>query len=251
MQTKIAVMTFGRFTPMTTGHEKLINSVIKKANIENADPYVFTSQTFDGKKNPLKYEQKIYWLKKAFHPRATIVRNKNIGNPFDAIDWLITKKKYTHIYFVVGGDRIDEFTSRIEKWATKEYPEVSFFVFSAGKRAAVKIGKDDVSGSLLRRFASQNEFDKFKLGVPKSLSGQDALNMFYDVRVGMGLKKNESTSVCKYATDCMIAEHTAADHLDEYVENSQESRLSNFSLPKYKGRDTNFAKSLLFLKSFI
>jgi hypothetical protein len=61
-----AVLTFGRFSPPTIGHEKLVNKIKDIATVRKADPMVFASHTYDKKKNPLTYDQKIHFLQLAF-----------------------------------------------------------------------------------------------------------------------------------------------------------------------------------------
>ncbi|SVE30498.1 uncharacterized protein METZ01_LOCUS483352, partial [marine metagenome] len=58
------VFTFGRFNPLTSGHEIMINDVIKQAKSFGGKPLIFTSQTQDSKKNPLSYNDKTKYLKK-------------------------------------------------------------------------------------------------------------------------------------------------------------------------------------------
>ena len=69
-KTSTAVLTFGRFSPPTVGHEKLVNKIMSEAKARKAIPLVFTSHTFDKKKNPLPYDSKIAYLQKAFGPKV-------------------------------------------------------------------------------------------------------------------------------------------------------------------------------------
>ena len=59
---KEVVVTFGRFNPPTVGHGKLLKKVSDLA--KGADYKIYASQSNDPKKNPLKYEDKIKFLKK-------------------------------------------------------------------------------------------------------------------------------------------------------------------------------------------
>ncbi|MDP7366676.1 MAG: hypothetical protein QGH83_05395, partial [Candidatus Pacebacteria bacterium] len=49
---KPVVFTFGRFNPITSGHEIAINDIIKQAKSRGGTPMIFTSQTQDKKNNP-------------------------------------------------------------------------------------------------------------------------------------------------------------------------------------------------------
>lgn len=183
---KSAVFTFGRFNPISSGHEKLINRVLSLAKSQkNTDAHVFTSYSYDPKKNPLKFEQKVFWLKKAF-PGVTVSSNKKIIDPFKAVEELA--KKYDHITMVIGGDRIGEFESKLERWFYKEYPEKTIDFANAGERAALQVNGEDVSGSFLRKYATKNDYSTFEKAIPSKLRGEAGKKLFSQVRAGMGLK---------------------------------------------------------------
>ena len=75
-KTKPVVFTFGRFNPVTAGHEIMIKDVIKQAKSRGGQPLIFTSQTQDKKKNPLSYKDKIKFLKH-FRSCLTSFQTKN------------------------------------------------------------------------------------------------------------------------------------------------------------------------------
>ena len=62
----VAVFTFGRFNPPTTGHMALVDKVKAVAKQNRAKPFIFTSQSTDPKKNPLNYKTKTSYMKKCF-----------------------------------------------------------------------------------------------------------------------------------------------------------------------------------------
>lgn len=156
------------------------------AKSQNADPHVFTSYSYDPKKNPLKFEQKVFWLKKAF-PGINVSNNKKIIDPFKATEELA--KKYDHITMVIGGDRIGEFEAKLERWFYKEYPDTKTIDFAnAGERAALQVNGEDVSGSFLRKYATKNDYNTFSKAIPSKLQGEVGKKLFQQVRMGMGLK---------------------------------------------------------------
>lgn len=71
---KSACITFGRMSPPTIGHQKLVDSILTIAKKNNANPMVFLSHSNDPKKNPLSYKDKIRFAKLAFGP---IVKESN------------------------------------------------------------------------------------------------------------------------------------------------------------------------------
>ena len=62
-KSKPVVFTFGRFNPVTAGHEIMINDVIKQAKSRGGNPLIFTSQSQDKKKNPLNHKEKVSVMK--------------------------------------------------------------------------------------------------------------------------------------------------------------------------------------------
>ena len=61
---KIAVFTFGRFNPPTTGHAMLVQKLEKTARKVGGVPFLFASPSHDAKKNPLTYATKLRVLDK-------------------------------------------------------------------------------------------------------------------------------------------------------------------------------------------
>ena len=82
---KTVFFTFGRMNPPTTGHEKLLDKLSRKAG---RNPYnVYLSQSQDKKKNPLSYSEKVKYARKMFprHARQIILDNK-VKSVFDMIN---------------------------------------------------------------------------------------------------------------------------------------------------------------------
>jgi FAD synthase len=62
-----AVITWGRLNPVTIGHEKLVNKVKSEAKKRGAMPHVYHfAYTRQAKKNPLDYNTKYNFARKAF-----------------------------------------------------------------------------------------------------------------------------------------------------------------------------------------
>ena len=191
-ESKVAFFTFGRMNPPTVGHEKLLDSLAKKAG--RNDYFVFLSQVSDAKKNPLDYNSKVKHVRKMFprHARRVMI-NKTIRTAFNAASFLYDKG-YQNLVMVVGDDRVREFQTILEKYNGKKgnhgfYNFKSISVMSAGARDPDSDGVEGMSASKMRGFASDNDFPSFSQGLPKSMSNKDAKKLFNDVRTGMGLKE--------------------------------------------------------------
>jgi phosphopantetheine adenylyltransferase len=110
------VVSFGRMNPITSGHEKLIDKVTSEAARRKADPMVFMSHSQDAKKNPLSYDDKVKFAKKAF---GNTIQKSNSKTIIDIAKSL--SGKYKNFVMVVGSDRVDEFQKMLTKYNGKEF----------------------------------------------------------------------------------------------------------------------------------
>lgn len=210
----VAYYTFGRMNPPTVGHEKLLDSLAKKAG--KNDYFVFLSQTSDPKKNPLDYSSKVKHVRKMFprHARRVMI-NKGVRTAFDAASE-IYKKGYQNLVMVVGDDRVREFKTLLEKYNGVKgrhgfYNFKSIAVMSAGARDPDAEGVEGMSASKMRQFASDNDFTSFSQGLPTSMNTKDSKKLFNDVRKGMGLK--EETEFKRH-----VELETVSETREEYVQ---------------------------------
>lgn len=191
---KIVYFTFGRMNPPTIGHGLLLDA-LSKASGKN--PYkIFLSHSSDNKKNPLKYTDKVKFVRKMFpkHSRSVIL-NKDIKNVFQATSSLFDDG-YKQVVMVVGSDRVDEFKGILNKYNGKEgrhgfYNFKSISVVSAGQRDADSEGAEGASATKQRKYAASNDFTKFSQGLPDRMSDKDAKGLFNAVRSGLGLKEKK------------------------------------------------------------
>ena len=189
---KVAYFTFGRLNPPTTGHEKLLNALSSQAG--KMDYFVFVTQSYDKKKNPLNYNTKVKHIRKMFprHARRVLI-NKKVRTVFDAAKFLYDKG-YKSIVMVVGSDRVREFETLLEKYNGVKgthgfYNFKSIKISSAGARDPDAEGVEGMSASKMRQFAMDNDFTSFAQGLGSSMSNKDAKKLFADVRDGMGIKE--------------------------------------------------------------
>lgn len=182
---KTVVFSFGRMNPMTNGHEKLADKIKSEASKRKADAKIYLSHTTNPKKDPLDFVTKVKFAKKAFGP---MVQNSNAKIIFQVLEEL--NGKYDNIVMVVGSDRVQEFDTIIKKYNGKgDYEFKSIEVISAGERDPDAEGVTGMSASKMRGFASANDFDNFKKGVPSKFSDADAKALFAAVKRGMNLKE--------------------------------------------------------------
>lgn len=171
---KTAVITFGRMNPMTVGHEKLVNELIRNASARKAAvPMVYLSHSQDGIKNPLSYQDKIKFAKQAF---GNVIKQSKARTIIDVMKEL--NGKYQHIVVVVGSDRAGEFNTLLNKYNGKDYNYQSIKIESAGHRDPDSEGVAGMSASKMRGYAKDSDIKNFKKGLPKKLqkNAEEVLN---------------------------------------------------------------------------
>jgi hypothetical protein len=160
---KKIVFTFGRYNPPTTGHAELINYAIRKAHQTRADLRIYTSNSHEPSKNPLSPSQKVGFLRQIF-PGVNFIADAKIRTAFDICKKL-TEEGYDDVTFVVGADRVDEFSRSLGKYVKPktdptfnskiDYPFKKFQVVSSGAR------KKGISGTDLRASVRKGDFTTF------------------------------------------------------------------------------------------
>ncbi len=192
VNSKEIVFAFGRFNPPTNGHEKLMDKV---ASTSKGGIYrIYPSQSSDPKKNPLKFDEKVKFMRKMFPKHArSIIADKSIKTAIDAVSKLY-EEGYTKVTMIVGSDRVAEFQTLLNKYNGVKARH-GYFNFKDGVQI-VSAGErdpdaDDVSGmsaSKLRAAAAANDFEMFSKGMPSGY--KDAQALFNAIRTGMGLKES-------------------------------------------------------------
>jgi len=211
-ETKDITFVFGRFNPPTNGHEKVFDALKKTAG--SGQFRIYASQSNDPKKNPLKFKEKIKFLRKMFPKYArNIMSDSNVRTVFDIVTRLYDQG-FTKVNMVVGEDRLTEFDKLLNKY-NGEKGRHGFYQFKGGitviSAGARDPDSDDVTGmsaSKLRAAAVANDFATFSKGMPSSY--KDGKELFNAIRKGMGLK--ESHNHRKH-----IQLETVSEQREEYI----------------------------------
>jgi len=185
LPSKTVVFAFGRFNPPTTGHQLLVNAVIKYAKQYSADHIIYASHSQDPKKNPLAQDRKLHYLKLMF---PDVIFKGSGHNERTLIE--VTKSlnsRYNKIILVGGSDRVREFKTLLDRYNGKEFNFSDIKVLSAGKRDPDSDTTSGMSASKMRNFALEGNFKQFRKGVPRIMRDIDARRMMNDVRQGMNL----------------------------------------------------------------
>ena len=188
-----AVFTFGRFNPPTIGHEKLLDKVASVAKSNPGAPYyIFASHSENPKKDPLPYVKKVAYMKKMFSKHSRNITTSRDRTVFE-LAVTLHNKGHRAIVMVVGSDRVTEFDRLLNKYNGVEgrhgyYGFDNIEVVSAGERDPDAEGVSGMSASKMRAAASSNDYDTFKLGLPKNFN--NGMSLFKDVRKFMGIRES-------------------------------------------------------------
>jgi hypothetical protein len=201
------IFTFGRFNPPTTGHEKLIKKLASVAKKEGADFMVFPSHSQNDKKDPLDHKTKVGFMKKMFPKYSrNIISNRNAKTAF-MIAPMLYDMGYKRCIMVVGGDRVTEFKTTLNKYNGKEGSH-GFYDFkdgievvSAGERDPDAEGVAGMSASKMRAAAAANRYEDekdpktgkilngFKSGLPSDFEKSNGKKLFDTLRKSMNISE--------------------------------------------------------------
>ena len=188
-----AVFTFGRFNPPTIGHQKLLDKVASVAKSNPGAPYyIFASHSENPKKDPLPYVKKVAYMKKMFSKHSRNITTTRDRTVFE-LAVTLHNKGHRAIVMVGGSDRVTEFDTLLNKYNGVEgrhgyYGFDNIEVVSAGERDPDAEGVTGMSASKMRAAASANDYDTFKLGLPKNFN--NGMSLFKDVRKFMGIRES-------------------------------------------------------------
>ena len=88
-----------------------------------------------------------------------------------------------------SADRVKEFEKLSNNYNGSLYQFDNIEVMSAGDRDPDAEGVEGMSASRLRLAAAEGDFQAFRKGLPSTMPRKDALDLFYNVRVGMNIKE--------------------------------------------------------------
>jgi hypothetical protein len=180
-------VVFGRFNPPTIGHEKLLKASERAST--GGDLKIYPSRTQDPKKNPLDPDTKISYMRKMFPQFGErIINDYKMATIFDVLV-NANEEGYGNVNIVVGSDRQAEFENLAQKYNGELYNFDLIRVISAGVRDADAEGVEGMSASKMRKAVTDNDYDSFRRGTPKTLDDADTQTLFDAVRQGMGAKK--------------------------------------------------------------
>jgi hypothetical protein len=178
------VYCFGRMNPPTKGHLAHLQEIKQFAQSNNIPYTAYISKTVDNKKNPIPFDVKIAYIKKAI-PDLEI---QPAVNMFKLLDDLIPRG-YKRIIYFAGGDYFEEGSQenimfdRLVAHAAQQ--GVELVAKSSGNRTA------GISGTALRQAVASGDFETFKSASPLGIGGiveQDVQEIFNLCRQALQVK---------------------------------------------------------------
>jgi nicotinic acid mononucleotide adenylyltransferase len=179
---KTMVFTFGRFNPFTKGHQMLWDAVTKEGRKRRADSCIYTSWSHNSKKNPLSPKDKIFYMRKVVDRKTRVSDDDSLRNTQQIAKDLIAKG-YTKIVLVVGADRLSDFDAM--KKQVQEFSDGNTVIEIVSFSGKTRIG--NYSGTRMRNFAKDDDFEGFYNALPDKISKTDAKEMFEKVQIGLGV----------------------------------------------------------------
>jgi hypothetical protein len=222
-----AVFTFGRFNPPTIGHEKLLKVIESTATKNDADQFIFLSQSQDAKKNPLSASQKLMFMKLMFPKQRRAFPTTSARTALEALVELYKQQKHSKVIMVVGSDRVKEFDTFLNRYNdTKSkhgyYRFEDINVISAGERDPDAEGAGGMSASKMRTAVQEGKYDLFKMGVPAGVSEKDCHNLYNAVAKGMKVNIKEGM---EYTTEDIEEVNSLIEEIDILCKNNTTSLL--------------------------
>ena len=176
-------ITYGRFQPVTWGHENSFNVIKNSATSAGCDYRIFISHTnspYD--ENPLKQADKLKWMKLLLPDHSKKILAINPSDPQTCVRYCMTASKdipkdYDECVYMVGSDRVNAMQylhnyngcnpNRKNPHKPPDFSMKQFEVKSTGQRDAD--GKTfSISGTKMRNWARSANIGEFKKGLPKS-----------------------------------------------------------------------------------
>ena len=171
-------ITYGRFQPVTWGHENSFNAIKSAAQSAGCDYRIFISHKQEPKENPLSQADKLMWMRLLLPQHANKILAINPSDPQKCVRYCMTASRdiahdYDECVYMVGSDRVNamqylhNYNGCNPNHKSVDFSMKHFEIASTGQRDAD--GKTfSISGTKMRNWARSGDLKEFKKGLPKS-----------------------------------------------------------------------------------
>lgn len=176
---KTITVVFGKFNPPTAGHLQLLKKARQIA--QDSELRIYPSRAYNDQ-NPLEPKNKIRYMRLAFPDFADeIMNDQSMTSIFDVLK-LLNKEGYRSVQIVVGAQRESEFERLSNQYNGELYDFESIEVVPAGIKDPDADSSDIHSSGSLRKAAMENDYYKFKSGLPAKMVEKEKRNLFNAVQ---------------------------------------------------------------------
>lgn len=178
-KTKSITVVFGKFNPPTVGHLKLIK---KAKQVSGTSELRIYPSRIQNDQNPLDPKNKVRYMRLAYPEFADeIMNNQSMKTIFDVLAQL-DEDGFKSVQIVVGSQRESEIDRLANQYNGKLYEFETIDVIPANAKDPDSDSSDAQSSSSLRKAAINNDYFKFKVGLPPNMDEKEKKNLFYAVK---------------------------------------------------------------------
>lgn len=178
-KTKGITVVFAKFNPPTAGHLQLLKKA--KEVSKGTELRIYPSRA-QNDQNPLEPKNKIRYMRIAFPEFADeIMNDQSMTTIFDVLS-LLHEEGYKNVQVVVGAQREAEFERLANQHNGSLYNFESIVVTPAIIKDPDSDSSDAQSSGTLRKAAINNNYFKFKSGLPPKMPEKEKRNLFNAVQ---------------------------------------------------------------------
>lgn len=178
-KSKTITVVFAKFNPPTIGHLQLLKKARQVAG--DSELRIYPSRAYNDQ-NPLEPKNKIRYMRIAFPEFADeIMNDQDMLTIFDVLQ-LLFDEGYKNVKIVVGAKRESEFDRLANQYNGKLYEFENIEVVPVGIKDHDSDSSDIQSAGALRKAAMDNNYFKFKAGIPPKMPEKEKRNLFNAVQ---------------------------------------------------------------------
>lgn len=178
-QPSVLTVVFGKFNPPTAAHLQLLKKARQLA--QGGELRIYPSRA-QNDQNPLDPKNKVRYMRLAFPEFADeIVNDQDMITIFDVLS-LLSEEGVKSVQIVVGSQRESEFDRLSNQYNGQLYEFEEISVIPAGIKDPDNDSSDPRSSGALRKAAINNDYFKFKAGLPLKMEEKEKRNLFYAVQ---------------------------------------------------------------------
>lgn len=176
---KAITVVFAKFNPPTASHLQLIKKAKELA--QGSELRIYPSRA-QNDQNPLDPKNKIRYMRLAFPDFADeIMNDQDMITIFDVLS-LLSEEGFKNVQIVVGSQRESEFDRLSNQYNGELYEFDVINVIPAGIKDPDSDSSDPRSSGALRKAAINNDYFKFKAGLPPRMDEKEKRNLFNAVQ---------------------------------------------------------------------